>query len=714
MVSNPTHRLLRLIAAVGVPLLPGFLIAQPGSSGRPLAIEDYYRIKTLGAPQLSPDGRWVAFTVSTRIEATNGDSSEVWLVGSDGRGAPRRVSAAAANATNPEWLADGRLRFSSARVTLELRPERPDSVVTITESTVSGRGPGGPRGTLPVTSPDGKRVATVKNTPSPAKQPSLLTDFERRHEERFRGVAFDWLEFQRDGAPFPVPNPVDPAVTPPQEIYVAYPGGPERQLTRLGLRPQGVRWSPDGSALLFTADSSYRDERRYEHAQVWTVSLDGRPRRVSPDLDYDYGGASWSPDGRWILYTRQLSTDAVIARRMDHGGPTDLAIVPAAGGAERVLTGDWDYLPTGARWSPDGRYVYFMGGIGGTNHLFRVSPTGGPVEQVTQGERRIGGLSVDRAMARMAFTVGTMEAPAEISVADLDRGNERQLTHFHDNLTREIALATPERLHFPSKDGTPIEGWLYRPYGYRSTTGVGAPRYPLVVFSHGGPHAATGYEFNFKLQYFAANGYFVLATNFRSSTGYGEEFLWATWGAWGDKDGEDVMAGVDYVIAHYPVDPKRVATVGHSYGGFMSNWLIAQYPERFAAAAVGAGIVNWVSDYGTADIARTKETEFYGTPWDSAARERMIRQSPLTYANRVKAATLFINGEIDQRVPYSEAEQMFVALKKNGVPARVIQYAGQPHGIAGSWNNVHRMLNELRWLDQYLKPPAGAGGPVTP
>ena len=135
----------------------------------------------------------------------------------------------------------------------------------------------------------------------------------------------------------------------------------------------------------------------------------------------------------------------------------------------------------------------------------------------------------------------------------------------------------------------------------------------------------------------------------------------------------------------------------------MSNWLIVKYPERFAAAAVGAGIVNWVSDYGTADIAVTKETEFFGYPWDEEARNIMIRQSPLTYAGKAKAATLFIHGEVDQRVPYSEAEQMYVALKKNGVPAKMIQYKGMPHGISGSWNVVHRMMNELRWFDTYLK-----------
>jgi dipeptidyl aminopeptidase/acylaminoacyl peptidase len=374
-------------------------------------------------------------------------------------------------------------------------------------------------------------------------------------------------------------------------------------------------------------------------------------------------------------------------------------LIPAAGGTERVLTANWDYLPTNPRWSPDSRYIYFSGGVGGTTHVFRVNATGGEVEQVTKGERRISAPSFDRAMTKMAFTVGRIEGPAEIHVADIDANNERQLTRVHEPFTSSVALGRGERVRYASKDGTMIEGWLIAPNGYRAGNGP----YPLVVNSHGGPHSAVGYSFDFKNQYLAANGYFVLTVNFRSSTGYGEKFLWGTWGAWGDKDGEDVIAGVDYAISRYPIDRNRVATIGHSYGGFMSNWLIVKYPERFAAAAVGAGIVNWVSDYGTADIAVTKETEFFGYPWDEEARNIMIRQSPLTYAGKAKAATLFIHGEVDQRVPYSEAEQMYVALKKNGVPAKMIQYKGMPHGISGSWNVVHRMINELRWFDTYLK-----------
>ena len=661
-------------------------------------------MKGVGSPELSPDGRWAAYTVATRVEATNGETSEVWLTSTDASVPSRRVSIEGTNGAGVRWTDDGLLHFVADGKPKSVNPAQPDVVI---EDSVAGPagargGRGGASGRVSLPSPDGKWTAVVRDTPPPKRETTYASDFEKRHEERFKGVEFDWLDFQRDGQPFPVPNRLDPSVSPPQEIFlVPNDGGAERPLPRLSLRPPGVAWNRVGTRLLFSADSSYRTERVYGATQIYSLSLDGTVRRLSADTSYSYTGARYSPDGRWILYTRQLSTDAVIRRKLDHGGATDLAIMPADGGPERVLTADWDFLPASPVWSPDSKYVYFTGGVGGANHLFRVPPNGGPVEQVTKGERRINGVSFDRDFTRIAYTVGLIESPPEIYTARIDGSGEARLTHVNDDFTSEVALGKAERLQFKSKDGTPIEGWLLYPYGYRPNGGP----YPLVVSNHGGPHAADGYSFDFKNQLFAANGYFVLEVNFRSSTGYGEKFLWGTWGAWGTKDGQDVMAGVDYVLGRVPADRRRVATIGHSYGGFMTNWLITQYPDRFAAAIPGAGIVNWMSDYGTADIARTKETEFYGTPWEEKARAIMIRQSPLTYAGRVKTPTLFINGEIDQRVPYSEAEQMYVALKKNGVPAKVIRYENMPHSISGSWNQIHRMLNELHWLDTYLKAP---------
>ena len=702
------------IALLSIASVPSIAESQ---TGRPLAIEDYYRLRELGSPEISPDARWVAFTLGRRIEATNGTESEVWLVATDGSSPARRVSPAGVNATAPSWRDDGRLRFATGRLPWFVDPAVPDRVdSTIVDSTGGPRRGGGPGGggfAVPQSSPDGRWMAFVRDVPPPKRARPAMTEFEQRAEEHFRGVSFDFYPFMGDGRPFPLPNRNDPEVSPPQEIFVSATADPSgakrpqddmpsaaRQLTRLGLRPTGVGWSPDGKSIAFTADSAYREERKYGRSEIWVVNVaDGALRRLTPNVENDYTGARYSPDGRWILTTRGLADDHIIAAKLDHGGATDLVLVPAPGGAEVNLTADWDYLPTAPFWSKDGKYVYFGGGVGGTTHLFRVPASGGTVEQITKGERRLGGFSYDRTFTTMAYTMGVMERPSEIWVANFDGSGERQLTHVFDDFTREVALSKSERLLYKSADGTQIEGWLVFPYGYRPDGGP----YPLVVASHGGPHSADGYGFNFKNQYLAANGYFVLHTNFRSSTGYGEKFLWGTWGGWGNKDGQDVMAGVDLVQSRYPIDRAHTAAIGHSYGGFMTNWLITQYPDRFAAAIPGAGIVNWMSDYGNADIPITKEKEFWGAPWDPKARETMLRQSPLTYANRVKAATLFIVGEIDQRVPYSETQQMYTALKKNGVPAKVIRYAGMPHGISGHWNQVHRMLNERRWLDSYLR-----------
>jgi len=671
-------------------------------AARPLVIEDFYKIKTVAAPSLSPDARWVTFTINTRIEESNGTQSDVLLVAADGSSPATKVSGVA-SATNPRWTDDGRLQFTAGTQTITVDPRAPDHVDTaVTQAGAPagrGGGRGGPRRST-FASPDGKWIATVRDFPPPARLAMYASDFEKRHEERFKGVQFDWMDFHRDAQPFPVPNRKDPQLMPPQELVVAAPGGgAEKRLTSLGLRPADIEWSRDGSTILFSADSLYREERSYGRNELWTVTVDGKLTRLTPNTDYSYSGATYSPDGRWILTTRDFTSDMVIAKHLDHGGPVDLVVIPTSGGKEVNLTADWDYLPSSPRWSPDGKYVYFMGGVGGTTHLFRVSPHGGAVEQVTKGERRLSDVTFDKNFTKIAYTVGLNEHPSEVYVASIDGSNERQLSHVHDAFMAEVALSRSERLQYKSADGTPIEGWLTLPAGYRA----GGGPYPLVVSNHGGPHSAIEYGFNFKNQYLAANGYFVLEVNFRSSTGYGEKFLWGTWGAWGTKDGQDVMAGIDYVLGKYPIDRARVATIGHSYGGFMTNWLITQYPDRFAAAIPGAGIVDWLSDYGNADIPNTKEREFFGAPWDPKAREIMLRQSPLIYANRVKAPTLFINGEVDQRVPFSEAEQMYVALKKNGIPAKMIRYEGQPHSIGGSWNQVHRMLNERRWLDQYLK-----------
>jgi dipeptidyl aminopeptidase/acylaminoacyl peptidase len=667
------------------------------SGGRPLAIEDYYRVQTVANPQISPNGRWVAYTVATRIEEDNGTRTEAYIVSADG-GTPRRVLHYGKDVANARWAGDDRLEYTADRQQWRIDPASESAPPARTDSLPEAA----------ATSADGAWVAFAREKPAAKKEARHASEFERKHEERFKGVTFDWKDFQRDGQPFPAPNhrarPSAEVVLRPALSGVEGPagGGDATVLVDLDLRPDNLAWHPNGRLLAFTANSGWRDELKYERSDLWTVTTDGKLTRVT-DGPYVHGDLRFSPDGTFLSYSRTFGTDMVIEKKLNHGGPEDLFIRPVEGGEPINLTANWDLEPGPTRWAPDGAFIYFTAAIGGESHLFRASVPTGQVQQMTKGPRRLGGLTIDRRCRRIAYTLGVHDAPPEVHVANIDGTDERRLTHVHDRITSEIAFSRAERLRWPSADGTQIEGWLLPPHGYDAAKGP----YPLIVTSHGGPHAATGYTFDFKKQYFAANGYFVLDTNFRSSTGYGEAFKWATWGEWGTKDGQDVVSGIDYVLKRYPIDPARVGHTGHSYGGFLTNWLITQYPDRFAAAITGAGISNWISDYGTADIYRTKETEFYGTPWDPAARDRMIKQSPLTYAGRVRTPTLFVHGEVDQRVPYEEAEQMYFALKRRGVPARMIQYAGQPHGIGGHWNNVHRMINELQWWETYLKPRTG-------
>ena len=677
--------LLTAAAALTISILPA-----QAQSGRALTLEDYYALKSVGSPSISPDGRWVTYTVSTQVEDDNSTLTETWLVRSNGSDEPQRVRHQGQDVSSPSWADDGRLRFEVGDgERWSVHPERLGDAATREADE-------DPEGVL---SPDGRWRAVVRDIERPAEAEPERTAFEQRHAERFEGVQFDWYPFVRDGQEFPLP---DRSLQNSAEIFLvpADGSGEPRQLTTLGLQPGSVSWSPDSRTLLFTADPNAFSELLYSRTDLFTVTLDGALTRLTDD-GFTYSGVGFSPDGRWISYVRSFGTDYIIERKLDHGGPRDLYVRTASGGDPINVTADFDLDAGTPRWSPEGDHMYFTTGIGGATHLFRVSPDQGYVEQVTTGLRRIQGLSIDDDFERIAYTVGQFDRPPEVWSADIDGDNERQLTDVHADFLAEVAPSGWERILYESYDGTPVEGFLIYPHGYEAGS---VAEYPLIVVNHGGPHSASGYGFNFKNQLFAANGYFVFLPNFRSSTGYGDDFKWGTWGAWGTKDGEDALAGVDHLVDRFPVDRDRVGSTGHSYGGILTNWLITRYPDRFRAAVSGAGASNWTSNYAHSDVARTKELEFFGRPWEPRAREIMIRQSAYLNSGGVQAATLFVHGEDDYRVPLEGAIQLYTSLKKQGVPAELIIYDGMAHGIRGHWNNVHRMMNELRWWETYLKP----------
>ena len=514
-------------------------------------------------------------------------------------------------------------------------------------------------------------------------------------EARFKGHIYEWLNFRADQRGY-LPDPRDPKASPAEELFVVpSEGGEPRQLTHLGVNVQSAAWRPDSAALAIVANTHERDEYIYERSDLFVVALDGTVKRLTDD-GYNNDAPAWSPDGASIAFRRVVGLSAVIAAKQDHGAPVDIYTIPAQGGMMHNVTAEWDFLPGAPAWSSDGQSIYFSGGIGGSDHLFRVAMSVGAVEQVTQGDRRLTGFSPSARFSSMAYVGTDSTHPTELFVSAMEGGAEKQLTSFNSALVQATRPIEPDRIAFRSPDGAEIGGWVLKPRGYDPSRS-----WPLILTIHGGPHGAFGNDFSFEHQLFAAHGYLVLYTNPRGSTNYGEKFMWATWGGWGNLDFDDVMSGVDYAQSHYHVDPRRLGVTGYSYGGFMTNWIIG-HTGRFAAAVVGAGISNWISDYGTSTMARTKESEFFGPPWDPRAHALLVKQSPIEYVANVTTPTLFLHGESDVGNPIEQSEQMYSALKRLHVPSRFVRYADTYHGGWTPWNTVHRYYEELDWFRRYL------------
>lgn len=678
-----------------VALVACLLAAPAHAQTRPLSYDDYYAIRSVSSTALAPDGSTVAYIESVVDEGENRTRSKLHLVATDGQSAPVRLLPPSSEEGSPRWSPDGALLAFSRTLLDEgggsatwfVRPDDLDAPFQI--EGLSG---------VPVFDPTNRYIAFTRAVP-PAENPPAgpeLTAEERKIVDRFDGRSYDWMQFRFDRRGY-LPDPTDPWATPPSQVFVVpRRGGEPRQLTGMDVDASGLDWRPDGQAIAFAADEHQRDEHSYPRADLWTVDLDGSVTRLTDD-EFNWGGPVWSPRGDRLVSRGSAGLDVVIRERWDHGAPTDLWLFSADGAERRNLTSDFDLIPGDPVWSADGSELFFSASVGGDSHLFRLQVATGGVEQVSRGEGRRGSVSYSADRSVVAYVGQSPTHPGDVFAGPLG-GDAEQLTSVNARFLEGVALQVPERLLFPSADGTEIEGWLMAPVDYSENDGR---EWPLILNIHGGPHGAYGNSFSFDFQLQAAKGYFVLYTNPRASTGYGEDFRWATWGSWGDEDYDDVMAGLDVALDRFPIDVERLGVTGYSYGGFLTNWIITQ-TDRFAAAVAGAGISNWVSDYAVADIPRTKETEFYGTPWEEEGLRNLLASSPVVHAGGVSTPTLFVHGESDHRVPIEEAEQMYVALKKQQVPAKMIRYPDSYHGGWTPWRYVHRLYSTLEWWEQWL------------
>ncbi|MBW3535479.1 MAG: S9 family peptidase, partial [Gemmatimonadetes bacterium] len=406
-------------------------------------------------------------------------------------------------------------------------------------------------------------------------------------------------------------------------------------------------------------------------------------------------GAELSPDNRWVLFT------AFADSNFDFYYNDNLFVVPAKGGVARNLTEEHGFEVGSAAWSADGRSVYLVANTGVRRELFRLDVEGGGLTQLTRGDHAVGSWAYEPRLDRHVMTIGAPTDPGE--VYELGPGDEvpRRVTRVFEGIADRFLLPRQEVVTWAGEDGTQVEGLLFYPLGWRE--GI---RYPLMVQTHGGPASSDRFGFggsNDYVQKLTALGYMVLQPNYRGSTGYGDAFLRDMVPGYFDEAHRDVMAGVDALIERGLVDGERMAKMGWSAGGHMTNKIIT-FTDRFRAASSGAGSANWISMYAQSDVRTYRTPWFGGTPWEeNAPVEAYLRDSPLFEAHRVSTPTLFLVGQNDPRVPMPQSVEMYRALEYNGVPTHLYVAPREGHG----WRELrHRLFKanvELDWFERWVR-----------
>ncbi|MGH7548693.1 MAG: prolyl oligopeptidase family serine peptidase [Gemmatimonadales bacterium] len=673
------------------------------SSPRPFQATDYHKLTAVGQPRVAPDGKRIAVTVTTVVEDKDRRHAEIWMVPTDGSTPPFRYTSPATEASSPIWSPDGSLlAFTSKREGFD------DDVWFLRTLAPGGEAfqMGGVHA-APRFSNDGKWLLYVWRGAEPdslKKEPwrTRISPAAISHgpdPKRFDGRVYTALPFLEDERGLVPPR----ETRRPSHLYLVPGGGGEpRQLTSGAVSQRDPDWSPDGRAIVFVQDSTENIEVRDQvRPQLYVLTLaDGAARRLATPYVENFDPA-WSPDGRLIAFTCSKG----------RGDENDVCVVPAEGGPVRNLTSAWDLDPDAAFWAPDGKTVYFSAATRGNIHLFGVPAAGGAVRQITAGERQLGGFTVSGDGKQLAYTASDATHPAELFVAPLSgRGaatTDRRLTSFNDSLLAQLITIPADTFWFTSVGGRRIQAFLMRPYGHQA-----GKKYPLILYIHGGPHWNYGNVFFPEFQMLAGQSYWVLLVNPRGSTGYGHAFTFATRGRWGMEDYQDLMKAVDVTIARGSVDTTRLGVAGGSYGGFMTNWIVG-HTQRFAVAQTDRSIYNWHSWYGSSDAQGLTNYEFFGPPWESDSLYRAL--SPMTYAKSIQTPMLIVHSEDDRRTPITDGEQLFVMLRKRGVPAEFVRYPRSFHGLSRTgppWLLVDRLERVRTWFAHWLgtgdNPPAAA------
>ncbi|HKN75608.1 MAG TPA: S9 family peptidase [Candidatus Acidoferrum sp.] len=669
-------------------------------SPRPITIDDYFQIQAVHDPQLSPDGQWVAYAVDKAILKTDKNETRIWIIPTAG-GDALPMTAEGVSSEHPRWSPDGRsLAFISTR-----SGSKPQVWL------LNRQGGEAQRLTdlLPYLidfawSPDGRKMVLLLKDPRPedleaAKHKSSdASDASEENSPEEKKSTKPWvidrLQFKVDEVGY-----LDRRRA---HLYVFDVAKKSlTQITSGDYDDSEPAWSPDSKLLAFSSNRSTPDPDATYNSDIWVVAANNADKgahltqiTTNPGLDMS---PAWSPDGQSIAYVTMLDP-----KLFDYA-TRHLAFSPATGGPAKVLTLSLDRMVTSPHFFGNGEFISFIADDDGQQILYMADPAGRGVIRLDKGpyvsplpevgRQTINGYSVGNGANRIAIAqIATPDRPDELfSIVD---GKYTQLTHVNDALFSQLKLSHAEYVHFKSKDGTPISGYLYKPLDYLS-----GKKYPTLLIPHGGPVWAYYAEFSHLAQLYAANGYAVLFPNPRGSSGYGQDFCKAIFADWGNKDFQDDMAMVDYAIEQGIADPDKLGVGGWSYGGISTDFIITQ-TTRFKAAISGAGAAEFSSLYGHDQYQKDYETEL-GLPWENPAAWTKV--SPFRNVTKVTTPTLFMGGNIDWNVPVLGGEQMYQALKRLGRTTELVVYPDEYHEFSLPSHIQDRLERDLAWYAHFVK-----------
>ncbi len=652
-------------------LLAATLMAQQ----RNMEFDDIMKMKTAGAPQISPDGKWVVYTVAGADMKEDAVRTNLWLVAAEAGAALRQLTRGPKTDTLPRWSPDGR--------SIAFLSDRGDGAQIHRIAVDGGEAEKVSSSKSPVTafqwSPDGKSLAYVSLDP--------LTETQTQREKDKDDAKVNQREYRM------------------AHLWVVGADGQRaRRLTHGGYTVSDPQWSPDGASIAYVTNPT-PNANDGGASDIWIVGADGAsPRKVAGGPGPE-SAPRWSPDGARLAFSGHPgSTYNVIHNR--------LHVLYLSTGKVVALDKPADFEPGAFTWSADGKWLYFNPTNRTISELYAVAADDSSMKRISDGKGLVSQFTFSRDGRKAAFLWGDSEHPNNVHVTAV---NVPETGAFHpvrlsdvNPQVKDLALGRTEVVQWKSRDGKEIEGLVLYPVGYQP-----GKKYPLLVFVHGGPSGVVTQTFmagpsNFG-QVWAGKGWVILYPNFRGSSAYGEAFQRSNINAWGKGDFADIQSGVDMMIAKGVADPDKMAQTGWSYGGYMTAWTITQ-TTRFKAAMVGAGLTDMVSMYSTNDLQHVLDDYFGGPPWGSGQTEKYLRASAMNYIQRAKTPTLILHGAADNRVPPTQGIELYEGLKQNGVPVEMVTFPREPHGLAEPRHQLDRMKREYDWIAKYT---LGAGLPAT-